>query len=71
MTAGSFRAPLALGLCLVAAVFALVAAPMAHVRHSYELIEVQRAVVSETAREPAAPPAAPQKFKAGYVEFED
>jgi hypothetical protein len=71
MTTGLFRTPLALGLCLAAAVFALVAAPMAHVQHSSVLIEVQRTVVSETAREPAAPPAAPQKFKAGYVEFED
>lgn len=71
MTAVSFRTPLALSLCLVTAVFAIVAAPMAHVQHSSELIGVQRTVVSETAREPAAPPAALQKFKAGYVEFED
>ena len=67
MTAVLFRTALALGFCLVAAVFALVAAPMAHVRHFSELIEVQRTVVSGTVREPAAP----QKFKAGYVEFEE
>jgi hypothetical protein len=52
-------------------VFALVATSMAKVHHSSELIEVRRTIVRETARDLAAPPAALQRFKAGYVEFED